>query len=143
VTDVGADAKSAVVYNLEVDRAHAYFVGESHAWVHNGCGPGKKAAPGTYTPDRPLPVDKHGVPVPDVDAPHTQLGHSRPQFGSEPQAREWGYGPNGKLQPMRDIDFTDHGHPRVHPNPHQHELIPNNQLLAPQGGFQRGEPKPL
>lgn len=26
-----------------------------------------------YVPDRPLPQDKHGRPIPDTDAPHTQL----------------------------------------------------------------------
>ncbi len=24
-------------------------------------------------------------------------------------------------KPIRDIDFTDHGYPKAHPNPHQHE----------------------
>jgi RHS repeat-associated protein len=102
-----------------------------------------RAAPGSYVPDRPLPADKWGVPIPDADVPHTQLGRSRPKFGSEPQAREWGYGSNGKLQPKRDIDFTDHGHPEIHPNPHYHDLTPNNPQLAPKGGYPRGDPKPL
>jgi hypothetical protein len=83
------------------------------------------------------------VPVPDVDAPHSQLGQSKPKYGSEPQAREWDYGPNGKLQPQRDIDFSDHGTPEIHANPHQHELTPNNPKLAPKGGYKRGGPKPL
>jgi RHS repeat-associated protein len=103
----------------------------------------KLAKRGTYTPDRTLPTDKQGVPIPDVDAPHTQLGRSKPKYGSEPQAREWDYGTNGELQPKRDIDFSDHGHPDIHPNPHQHELTPNNPKIAPKGGFQRGGPKPL
>jgi hypothetical protein len=90
-----------------------------------------------------LPVDKQGVPTPDSEYPHTQLGRSRPKFGSEAQAREWDYGSNGQLQPQRDIDFTDHGHPDVHPNPHQHTLTPNNPKLAPKGGYQRGSPSPL
>ena len=27
--------------------------------------------------------------------------------------------------PVRDIDFTDHDRPQKHPNPHQHEHLPN------------------
>ncbi|HKY36566.1 MAG TPA: SpvB/TcaC N-terminal domain-containing protein [Polyangiaceae bacterium] len=130
---------TGTTYNLEVSDFHTYFVGNAGIWVHN-CAGGR---PGAYTPSRELPVDKHGVPVPDVDVPHTQLGRSRAKFGSEPQAREWDVGSNGKLQPRRDVDFTDHGHPDAHPNPHQHELIPNNTALAPQGGYRRGDPKPL
>jgi hypothetical protein len=124
------------VYNLEVEGEHEYFVGQSEVLSHNqSCPP--------YTPDRALPVNKNMEPVPDVDVPHTQLGRSRPKFGAEPQAREWDVGSNGKLQPKRDIDFTDHGSPSVHPKPHQHELVPNNSTLAPKGGYQRGPPKPL
>lgn len=104
---------------------------------------GAKGKPGSYTPDRTLPTDKQGVPVPDSPDPHTQLGRSKPKYGSEPQAREWDHGSNGKLQPKRDIDFTDHGTPDIHPNPHQHALTPNNPALAPKGGYQRGPQEPL
>jgi len=104
---------------------------------------GAKGRPGSYTPDRTLPTDKLGVPVPDSPDPHTQLGRSKPKYGSEPQAREWDYGSNGNLQPKRDIDFTDHGTPNIHPNPHQHALTPNNPALAPQGGYKRGPQEPL
>nr|WP_320010900.1 RHS repeat-associated core domain-containing protein [uncultured Desulfobulbus sp.] len=98
----------------------------------------KSARPGSYTPNRILPTDKQGVPIPDSNFPHTQLGRSKPKYGSEPQAREWGYGSNGNLQPKRDIDFTDHGFPDVHPHvPHQHKLTPNNPKLAPKGGYRR------
>lgn len=52
-----------------------------------------------------------------------------------PQGRE--FDSNGK--PVRDIDFTDHGRPSTHDNPHQHEWIPN-----PTGGTpKRGPAKPL
>lgn len=102
-----------------------------------------RGRPGSYTPDRVLPTDKRGVPTPDSSYPHTQLGRSKPKYGSEPQAREWDYGSNGNLQPKRDIDFTDHGTPSIHPNPHQHALSPNNPTLAPQGGFRRGPQEPL
>ena len=98
---------------------------------------------GAYVPDRTLPTDKLGVPVPDSPFPHTQLGRSKPKYGAEPQAREWQHGSNGQLQPTRDIDFSDHGTPGIHPKPHQHDLSPNNPDLAPQGGFRRGPAKPL
>ena len=104
---------------------------------------GASSRPGSYTPERPLPTDKKGVPTPDSSYPHTQLGRSKPKYGSEPQAREWGHGSNGNLQPKRDIDFTNHGTPEIHPNPHQHTLTPNNSTLAPQGGYRRGPPEPL
>lgn len=101
---------------------------------------------GAYFPKRTLPTDKRGVPIPDSPYPHSQLGRSKPKYGSEPQAREWGYGSNGNLQPQRDIDFTDHGFPSAHPHvPHQHKLTPNNPKLAPKGGYQRekGGGRPL
>lgn len=84
----------------------------------------KKA--GNYRPDRSLPRDKHGNPIPDADAPHTQLGTKSGRNGDYTQAREWGYDANGKLVPKRDIDFTDHGRPQNHSNPHQHDYVPNS-----------------
>lgn len=95
---------------------------------------------GTYRPDRALPRDKHGNPVPDANAPHTQLGAKSGRKGDYTQAREWGSDANGKLVPKRDIDFTDHGRRQNHPSPHQHDYIPN-----PTGGtHQRSrEAKPL
>ena len=82
----------------------------------------KRGTPGSYRPDRTLPRDKHGNPVPDTNnAPHTQLGTKRGRNGDYTQARE--FDRNGK--PVRDIDFTDHGRPQNHPNPHQHRYVPN------------------
>ena len=72
-------------------------------------------------PDRPLPRDKHGNPVPDTDAAHTQLGRKEGTNGGYPQAREF----DAAGKPVRDIDFTDHGRPKQHPNPHQHRYEPN------------------
>ena len=88
-----------------------------------------------YAPSRPLPLDEYGVPIPDTDVPHTQL-RTRKKSSSEeyPQAREFDKDGN----PVRDIDFTDHKRPG-HPNPHQHERIPN-----PNGEtLQRDDPTPL
>ncbi|EFN7633144.1 RHS repeat protein [Escherichia coli] len=94
---------------------------------------------GTYRPARQLHRDKNGNPIPDVNAPHTQLGTKSGRKGDYTQAREWGYDENGNLVPKRDIDFTDHGRPKEHPNPHQHDYIPN-----PTGGtLQHGPAKDL
>ena len=90
---------------------------------------------GTYRPDRPLPRDKNGNPIPDTNVPHTQLGTKPGRKGTYTQAREWGYDENGKLVPKRDIDFTDHGRSNEHPNPHQHVYIPN-----PSGGTSQHGP---
>ena len=54
--------------------------------------------------------------------PHTQLGTAKGSKGDYPQAREFGY--NGQV--VKDIDFTDHGSPDIHPFPHQHLYKPND-----------------
>ena len=76
---------------------------------------------GTYAPDRPLPRDENGRPIPDADDPHTQLGKKTSERTGETynQARE--FGPDGK--PVRDVDFTDHGR-QDHQNPHEHRYDP-------------------
>ena len=88
-------------------------------------------------PNRELPRDKHGVIIPDTDVPHTQLGTRTSSTDGEeyPQARE--FDANGK--PVRDIDFTDHGHPYKHPCPHQHRRIPNETG----GTLKRNDPEPV
>ncbi|MBF0202013.1 MAG: RHS repeat-associated core domain-containing protein [Desulfamplus sp.] len=86
-----------------------------------------------YVPDRPLPRDEHGNPLPESDTEHTELGTRQGRNDNYPQARE--FDRNGN--PTRDIDFTDHG--RNHPNPHQHRHLPN-----PTGGTpERGPAEPL
>jgi hypothetical protein len=81
-----------------------------------------------YAPDRPLPQTEDGVPIPDSDRPHTQLGTETSKRNYKyPQARE--FGENGK--PIRDIDFTDHRR-KDHTNPHQHRHIPNKTGGTPQ-----------
>lgn len=88
-------------------------------------------------PDRNLPRDPYGNPVPDPEAegPYTQLGQKDGRNGSYDQARE--FDANGR--PVRDIDFTDHGRPNNHPNPHQHDYLPNGTGGTPQ----RGPTRPL
>lgn len=41
------------------------------------------------------------------------------------QAREWEM-ENGRLVMTKVVDFTDHGRPLQHPNPHQHRYIENS-----------------
>lgn len=43
----------------------------------------------------------------------------------------------------KDIDFSNHLTPKIHPNPHQHTLTPNNPTLAPKGGYYRGLAQPF
>lgn len=88
-----------------------------------------------YTSDRPLPITENGEPKAETDAPHTALGTKEGRKGKYPQAREF----DGKGKAVRDIDFTDHGRPKEHSNPHQHKYSPN-----PTGGTaRRGDAEPL
>ncbi len=90
----------------------------------------KKRPSDVYAPDRPLPRDEHGIPIPDTDAPHTQLGTRESKRTGElyPQAREFDKDGN----PVRDVDFTDHNKPDKHPNPHQHRHIDNETGGTPE-----------
>lgn len=51
---------------------------------------------------------------------HTQLGEKKSSKGTYNQARE--FDANGKA--VADFDFTDHGRPQNHPNPHKHLYEP-------------------
>ncbi len=85
-----------------------------------------------------LPRKKNGEPQPDPDAagnPHTQLGKKEGSKGDYNQARE--FDSNGK--PVKDIDFTDHGRPQNHTNPHQHKYQPSETG----GTLQKGKQEPL
>ncbi|MEU8184247.1 RHS repeat-associated core domain-containing protein, partial [Micromonospora sp. NPDC049047] len=122
---------------------HRYVANPTHEVDPFGLAPydvnAGAGAPGRGTPrfpDRPLPRDKHGNPVPDSPYPHTQLGQqSGRKVGKYDAARE--FGEDGV--PVRDIHFTDHGRPQNHTNPHQHDFVPN-----PTGGTpQHGPARPL
>jgi hypothetical protein len=92
---------------------------------------------GNRFPDRELPRDKYGNALPEADAqgPHTQLGQKEGRNGKYDQAREF----DGNGRPVKDIDFTDHGRPGQHTNPHEHPYLPN-----PTGGTpKRGPERPL
>ena len=87
---------------------------------------------GTYSHEdsqKPLPRKEHGEPDPDPEASgaHTELGRQEGRNGDYNQARE--FDQNGK--PVKDIDFTDHGRSN-HPNPHQHDYVPNSTGGTPQ-----------
>lgn len=91
----------------------------------------------TRFPDRPLPRDANGNPVgePNAAGAHSQLGQKDGRKGKYDQAREF----DAKGKPVRDIDFTDHGRPKTHPNPHQHQYVPNTTGGTPS----RGPTEPL
>ncbi|PLK42097.1 hypothetical protein C0V77_22680 [Emticicia sp. TH156] len=90
-----------------------------------------------YTPKEELPRKKDGTPKSDKDAsgPHTQLGTKKGSKGDYKQARE--FDKNGN--PVKDIDFTDHGRPKEHTNPDEHKYVPNNTG----GTMKRGSAEPL
>ncbi|WP_342330264.1 hypothetical protein [Pedobacter sp. FW305-3-2-15-E-R2A2] len=92
----------------------------------------KKGADEKSPTDRELPRDKNGRPTVDPEAsdagPHTQLGKKSGRNGDYKQAREF----DEKGEPVKDLDFTDHGRPQTHPNPHQHEYLPNPTGGTPQ-----------
>jgi RHS repeat-associated protein len=92
-----------------------------------------------YFPNKALPRDKNGNAVPSSTHPHTQLGTKQGRKGSYPQSREWGKSKNGELTPKKDIDWTDHGRPSEHTNPHEHEYTPNQTGGTPT----RGDGKPV
>jgi hypothetical protein len=71
----------------------------------------------------------------DADGPHTQLKTKEGCKEKYPQVRE--FDKTGK--PIRDIDFTDHGRPQTHTNPHQHLWIENRT----RGTLKRDDAQPL
>lgn len=94
-----------------------------------------KSKGGRYAPDRPLPQDKYGKPIPESENPQTQLGKENGRKGKYTKARE--FGENGV--PVTTIEFTDHGRPHNHTNPHQHRHVPNKTGGTPN----REDPEPL
>jgi RHS repeat-associated protein len=109
VQQVTFDQQAQTMYNLTVETAHTFFVGQQQILVHNTCN--------GYHPNSGLPRGPHGDAAPDSEYPHTQLGTRTGRNGQAyKQAREWGE--NG--QKVRDIEWTDHGRPTNHPSPHQH-----------------------
>jgi len=90
---------------------------------NEGTTTGEPGKPGTYAPDRPLPRDKRtGNPVSESENPHTQLGEKTSSRTGDKYTQGREFGKDGKH--VRDVDFTDHGRPGDHPNPHQHRINP-------------------
>jgi RHS repeat-associated protein len=91
----------------------------------------KTVGGGGYAPKKPLARDQHGRPVSkeksgplqtEPEGAHTQLGTrtSKKRGDTYRQGREFDADGNH----VRDVDFTDHGRPKEHPNPHQHRIDP-------------------
>lgn len=97
----------------------------------------KKDQSSGYQPKESLPRKENGEPAPDPEStgPHTQIGTRQGRDGEYRQAREF----DGDGNPVRDIDFTDHGRPETHTNPHQHLWQQNETGGTPR----RGTPEPL
>ena len=136
-----AKLEHVTVYNFTVDELHTYFVGSSAILVHNN-GPCGGTKPGGYShPDaqQPLPR-KNGFPEPDPIAagnPHTRLGRSKSNPGSPGYNQAAEFDASGR--PTKEVDFTDHGSPGSHTNPHQHRI----DASKPQYNKARGKQEPL
>lgn len=101
---------------------------------------------GECAPKRPkyVPVDDFGAPLPlprtrtgelvhsSLD-PHTQIGWNEGRRGGYIQTREFGEGG----VPVKQVDWTDHGRPALHTDPHVHDYIPNPTGGSPQHGAAR------
>jgi hypothetical protein len=120
------------VYNFNVEGYHTYYVSSLGILVHNAdyAPNGPEIPRGSDGRPVPLPKNEHGVKQPSSPYPHTQIGGKGGRKGEYAQTREWGE--DGRL--IRDIDWTDHGRPSAHTNPHQHEYIPNPTGGSPQHG---------
>ena len=91
-----------------------------------------------YVPKKPIPKGKNGEHKPDCDLPHTQLGIRNGRKGPYPQSKEWGAkGDRGydNNTPKDLKDWTNHGRPKNHPDPHRHPYNPNTG--------KKGSPEPI
>lgn len=117
---VGAGQKIAAVVATVVGAVKAPKGGGRPSYVPTG-------------PDgRPLPLPRgpNGELVPSSMDPHTQIGWQEGRRGGYIQTRE--FGPNG--QPIKQVDWTNHGRPMQHPDPHVHDYVPNPTGGTPQHG---------
>jgi hypothetical protein len=112
------------MYDLTVDLTHTYYVvvGNTPVLVHN-----EDVNP---FPDRYLPRDAYGRPIPDVDAAHSQLGRNNRGRPSEYNVAHE-FDDNGRL--VRQVHWSDHSDPSVHANPHEHVYDP---VTGKRGGAQ-------
>jgi uncharacterized protein RhaS with RHS repeats len=77
-----------------------------------------------------LPRNQHGANIPSSDTAHTQLGWHAGRKGDYPQTRQWG----ANKKPIKTTDWTDHGRPCEHSNPHDHIFGPNATGGTPKYG---------
>ncbi len=86
----------------------------------------------------PLPTTPGGEPAPSSPYPHTQIGTGTGRtVGEYPQTRRFGAGG----RPVHRVDWTDHGRPALHTDPHVHDSIPNSTGGTPRNGPAR-PPRP-
>ena len=107
--------KPVEVYNFNVDDAHTYFVGESAIWVHNAdCNPAGSKSVREVESVQTL-EDAHSLPL--KSKPNSAIQNYKE--GNLVTERYYGF--DGK--PYLDIDYTDHGNPKMHPIvPHEHDI---------------------
>jgi hypothetical protein len=84
-----------------------------------------------------LPRGPNGELAPSSMDPHTQIGWEKGRRGGYVQTRQ--FGSNG--EPVKQVDWTDHGRPQQHTDPHVHDYVPNPTGGTPQHGAAR-PPKP-
>jgi RHS repeat-associated protein len=129
---LGDGVPSAMAFGAGLNAAGS-VVGASVDAFRQGYASGS-ITPGAYAPSQPLLRNTNGNPIPElgVVGPHSQIGIQSGRNGSYTQAREFDAGGN----PVRDIDFTNHGRPNIpgHTNPHEHPYQPNSTG----GTLQRG-----
>jgi len=135
-TTTSSSSAAGDAFNLDIDSRKLAQVQQANndfaKEMHNPNSP-------LYAPDRALPRDGNGNALPDTEGqgvPHTQLG-TRQGSNGKPYAQRRTFDQEGK--PTKDLDDTDHGRPKVHPDvPHQHIYKP-----SPTGGSrQRGTQEP-
>ena len=79
-----------------------------------------------FKPERTIENDPDtGNPVIDEEAEgksHTQLGEKTSSNTGEVYAKRRTVNENGEV--VKEVEWTDHGRPQNHPNPHQHTRDP-------------------
>jgi uncharacterized protein RhaS with RHS repeats len=89
-----------------------------------------------------LPRESNGDLKPESVYPHTQIGETEGRKGSYKQTLEWDSG----KRPKQRVDWTDHGRPSDHTDPHAHPAVPNPPYESPTyvgGSFKWGSATPL
>lgn len=87
-----------------------------------------------WVPKKSIPKGKNGEHKPDCDFPHTQLGTKSGRKGDYPQTKEWGgKGDRGydNNTPKDLKDWTNHGRPGNHSDPHRHPYNPSTGKKGP------------